>query len=284
MKTRVFVQQVHGAPYTGAERSIASLLEAGLEAKLAWLARFGLEVSFGGELVEGEAGPGLPGRVEAAASRLEWEGCRSLFLASDHSATASIVKGLAARLAGGRLGLLHFDAHSDLEGPGKGNAHARVISDLAGLAPGSRAVVQPSRVIQIGIRDFSRAERERSSPLRRVITANDVAWAGTATVVETAYRTLAKEADWIYVTFDLDAISPAEFPAVHTPKPGGGLGVAQAAAALQYLFQSPRVIGGDLVEYNPSKDVASSGAKTVFEIVASACGYQTLLARPCAGW
>src|SRR5262249_24377667 len=81
--------------------------------------------------------------------------------------------------------------------------------------------------------------------------------------------------------FDLDAISPAEFPAVNTPKPGGGLSVAQAVAALQYLFHSPRVIGCDVVEYNPSNDrAASSGGKTVFEIVASACGYQRLLDRP----
>jgi arginase family enzyme len=83
------------------------------------------------------------------------------------------------------------------------------------------------------------------------------------------------------VTFDLDAISPAEFSAVNTPKPGGGLSVAQATAALQYLFHAPRVVGGDLVEYNPSKDdAASSGARTAFEIVASACEYQRLLDRP----
>ena len=110
---------------------------------------------------------------------------------------------------------------------------------------------------------------------------NEVAWSGIATAVESAYHTLAKEVDSIYVTFDLDAISPAEFPAVNTPKPGGGLSVAQAAAVLQYLFQSPRVIGGDLVEYNASNDdAASSGAKPAFEIIASVCGYQRLLDRP----
>ena len=76
------------------------------------------------------------------------------------------------------------------------------------------------------------------------------------------------------------AISPVDSLAANTPKPARGFGGAAAAAALEYLLESPRVVGGDLVEYNPSyDDAASSGARTALELVASGCGHQRLLDR-----
>ena len=73
----------------------------------------------------------------------------------------------------------------------------------------------------------------------------------------------------VYVSFDLDGLDPAFAPGVSHHEPGG-LSVRQA---LSLIPPSPgRVIGADVVEYNPARDLnrmtAAVCAKLVKELAA----------------
>jgi len=77
----------------------------------------------------------------------------------------------------------------------------------------------------------------------------------------------------LYISIDLDALDPAYAPGVSHHEPGG-LSVRDVLAVLQRI-RSP-IVGADVVEYNPSRDVngmtAVVAAKLVKEIAAIAAG------------
>ena len=77
----------------------------------------------------------------------------------------------------------------------------------------------------------------------------------------------------LYISIDLDALDPAFAPGVSHHEPGG-LSVRDILAVL-HRVRAP-IVGADVVEYNPSRDVngmtAVVAAKLVKEIAAVAAG------------
>jgi arginase family enzyme len=75
----------------------------------------------------------------------------------------------------------------------------------------------------------------------------------------------------IYVSIDLDGIDPAFAPGVSHHEPGG-LSVRDVIDVLAGV--TGQVIGGDVVEYNPDRDIhdmtASVAAKLIRELAALA--------------
>ena len=73
----------------------------------------------------------------------------------------------------------------------------------------------------------------------------------------------------LYISLDLDGIDPSEAPGVSHPEPGG-LTTREVLAVLR--SQSARVVGADLVEYNPRFDqherTAILAAKLLRELAA----------------
>ncbi|MDH3589182.1 MAG: arginase family protein, partial [Gammaproteobacteria bacterium] len=73
----------------------------------------------------------------------------------------------------------------------------------------------------------------------------------------------------LYISFDLDALDPAFAPGVSHHEPGG-LTVRQALTILQK--QQGDVLGADIVEYNPNRDIndmtGAVAAKLLKEIAA----------------
>jgi agmatinase len=62
----------------------------------------------------------------------------------------------------------------------------------------------------------------------------------------------------VYVTIDLDVLDPSIMPSTGTPEPGGMLW----EPTIQYLkkvFQSKNVVGFDLVEFAPIRDLVAPG-------------------------
>ena len=148
--------------------------------------------------------------------------------------------------------ILHVDAHSDLyhEFEGERFSHAcpfaRIMEDR--LA---------SRLIQVGIRTMNPHQRDQA--LRFGVEVIDMrAWlAGVRPRVEGE----------IYLSVDLDALDPAFAPGVSHHEPGG-LSVREVISLIQGLEGD--LIGADVVEYNPRRDVngvtATVAAKLVKEI------------------
>ena len=72
----------------------------------------------------------------------------------------------------------------------------------------------------------------------------------------------------VYITIDLDGLDPAFAPGVSHPEPGG-----LSTRDILYIIQNinSNIIGADIVEYNPKKDVnnitAITGAKLLKELL-----------------
>jgi arginase family enzyme len=77
----------------------------------------------------------------------------------------------------------------------------------------------------------------------------------------------------VYISFDIDVFDPAFAPGVSHWEPGG-MSVRQALDVLQSLWG--RIIGADVVEYNPARDASGRTAmvcaKMVKEIAARMLG------------
>ncbi|MCK6479356.1 MAG: agmatinase family protein [Planctomycetes bacterium] len=152
----------------------------------------------------------------------------------------------------GEFGILHFDAHADLRRSYEGFtwSHASIMHNVVTRIP------QVTRLVQVGIRDYSEDEfaqiRDSGGRIRTHFAANLRAalWGGKP------WRALAEEIvaglpDRVYVSFDIDGLEPHLCPHTGTPVPGG-LEFAEANFVLRVLAESGRrIIGFDLNEVAP---------------------------------
>ena len=173
-----------------------------------------------------------------------------LTLGGDHSISFPVVKAVAEKY--GRLNLLHVDAHADLYDNFEGDpfSHACPFARImeSGLA---------SRLVQVGIRTLNPHQREQAERFG-------------VEVFE-----MRHQAQWelpvlegpVYLSLDLDGIDPAFAPGVSHHEPGG-LTPREVIALIQQI--QGELVGADVVEYNPTRDVqgitGALAAKLVKEI------------------
>ena len=158
-----------------------------------------------------------------------------LTLGGDHSITYPIVKALNE--AKGSFHILHFDAHTDLYDSFEGDkfSHACPFARICeeGLC---------SSLTQIGIRTLNSHQRDQAKKYDvHVIEMKDF-----DSQMEFSFD------GPVYISLDIDAIDPAYAPGVSHHEPGG-LTSRDVMTMIQRL-KSP-IIGADIVEYNPSRDI-----------------------------
>lgn len=186
--------------------------------------------------------------VATAAS----DGAMPLVLGGDHAITVPVVAALAAQH--GPMDILHFDAHPDLYDDFEGDPRSHA-SPFARILEAGHA----RRLVQVGIRTMNRHCREQAARFGvEVIAMKDFA----------IDRVPVFEGP-LYISLDMDGIDPAFAPGVAHPEPGG-LTVREVLAIL--TRQTAELVGADVVELNPSRDVngmtANLAAKLVREIAA----------------
>jgi arginase len=208
---------------------------------------------------EGEPGEVARARIEAAADRLAASGLRPLSLGGDHSITYPLLRGL--RRHHPRLAILHLDAHGDLYDEFEGDRYshacpfARIMEE--GLA---------DRLVQVGIRTLNAHQRGQA---RRF---------GVETIEMKDWRDgrpLGFDLP-VYLTFDLDALEPGLVPGI-SHREAGGLSVRQAIAIVQTF--SGRLVGADLVEFNPANDPSGVTAAVCGKLVKEIAGRMLLEAE-----
>lgn len=180
------------------------------------------------------------------------QGAKPIILGGDHSITYPVIKAFGEKFS--KLDILHFDAHPDLYDDLYGDrlSHAcpfaRILED--GLC---------ETLVQIGIRTATDEHRETA---RR----HKVRW-----VEMKDFRDGLKLVfhNPLYISFDLDALDPAFAPGVSHQEPGG-LSMRQALAVLQNL--TGEIVGLDVVELNPSRDVSQITAAASFKIIQEVAG------------
>jgi agmatinase len=174
-------------------------------------------------------------------------------LGGDHAISFPVVETLARRH--GAFDILHFDAHPDLydELDGDRRSHA---SPFARIMEGGHA----QRLVQVGIRTLNRHCREQAARFGvEIIEARHL---------HDGWRPKFERP--LYVSIDLDALDPAFAPGVSHHEPGG-MSVRQIINIL--LDLDVPIIGGDVVEMNPTRDIngmtAVVAAKLVKELAAA---------------
>lgn len=193
-------------------------------------------------------------RIRDTASKAAAEGVTPIFLGGDHMVTYPTVAGLAQ--VHGPVNILHFDAHPDLYDDFGGDplSHASPFARIMerGLA---------MRLVQVGIRTLNAHCREQAD--RFGVEIVDMRH-----FLAEAVPIPAKP---LYISIDLDALDPAFAPGVSHHEPGG-LSVREILSVL-HRVEGP-IIGADVVEYNPLRDIngmtAVVAAKFVKELAAIA--------------
>jgi formiminoglutamase len=197
-----------------------------------------------------------------------------VILGGDNSLTWPACRALGVPLS--KCGLLTLDAHFDLrdldQGPTNGTPVRALLRD--GL-PGTQ-------IVQVGIQSFANstayAEVARTAGIK-VITADDVREKGIVEVISETLDYLASVSERIYVDFDVDVLDRIFAPATPGSRPGG-LQPADLFTAAQYCGAHPKVVAIDIVEVDPTRDVADATVLAAARCFLSfAAGYRERIAR-----
>ena len=190
--------------------------------------------------------------IEAAVAQACRDGVVPILLGGDHAVTYPVLRGVAA--VHGPVNILHFDAHPDLydELGGNRRSHASPFARIMekGLA---------NRLVQVGIRTLNAHQREQAArfgveivPMRDFVPAAVPIPPGP-----------------LYVSIDLDGLDPAYAPGVSHHEPGG-LSVRQLLDVLARV--EGQIVGGDVVELNPDRDIDGMTATVAAKLVKELCG------------
>ena len=207
-----------------------------------------------------------------------------MLLGGDHSLAAGSIAGAAAFHAARdqRVGVIWIDAHADLNTPGSsrsGNVHGMPLAHLLGHGDsalanvaGVRPAVRASNVAIVGLRDADDAEREHIGKWKlRALTMRAIDERGIRSVMDEAITIATDDTAGIWVSFDLDCLSPEAAPGVGTAVQGG-MTYREAHLAMEMLADTAQLIGIDLVEVNPVLDEHNRTANVGTDLLLSALG------------
>ncbi len=168
----------------------------------------------------------------------------------DHSSPEGLIQALCDKY-NGQFGILHIDAHCDLRVSYQGfeHSHASIMFNAMNHK------TPPKKLVQVGIRDFSREEYDYSQKHPNIQTFWDRQLKKTLaqgqTWSEACREIIASLPENVYVSFDIDGLSPEFCPHTGTPVPGG-LSFDQATYLLSALGRSgKKIVGFDLNEVAP---------------------------------
>lgn len=200
-------------------------------------------------------------------------------LGGDHSSPEGCMRAVSEFYAGD-VGILHFDAHADLRFQYQGfeRSHASIMNNVM------LATWKPRKLVQVGIRDFCEEEYRLISTNESIETYFDANLKRSLFEGESwssiCQRIVSGLPENVYVSFDIDGLSPEYCPHTGTPVPGG-LSFDQALYLLRSLKESGRrIVGFDLNEVAPSSDEGDEwdgnvGARLLYKL----CGW-TVLSQP----
>ena len=192
-------------------------------------------------------------------------GTRTIALGGDHTITYPILRAVAA--GRGKLGLIHVDAHADVnpamfgEPVTHGSWLRRAIED---------ELVDPVHVAQIGIRGtgYAADDFDWLRGLGACVVTAEECWHKSLAHLMVEVRSRLGQTP-VYVTFDIDGLDPSVAPGTGTPEMGGltgaqGLEIIRGCRGLD-------LVGGDVVEvappYDPSGNTALVAANLAFELL-----------------
>lgn len=203
--------------------------------------------------------------IEEAYQEIANHGCIPLTMGGDHTITLPILRALAKKH--GPIGLIHVDAHADINDHMFGEKYAHGTPFRRAMEEG---LLDGNRVVQIGLRGtgYSSEEFDWSREQGfRVVQAEECWNKSLAGLMEEVREQVAGGP--VYITFDIDGIDPAYAPGTGTAEIAG-LTVPQALEIIRGS-RGLDIIGGDLVEVSPPYDTTGNtsllGANLLYEML-----------------
>ena len=184
-----------------------------------------------------------------------------LTLGGDHSISNPVIQAVSKYLRT-PLTIIHFDAHPDMYPNFEENPFSHA-SPFARICEASGVC---KKLIALGIRCTNPVQRDQYTKYDvTVLEARNFPAHGRdcAPLLES----LIGPDDPVYISFDVDVIEPGLAPGV-SHRESGGISVRQAVDAIHAI--PGRVVGADIVEFNPLRDVqgvtAAVAAKLLKEL------------------
>ncbi|MEX2647581.1 MAG: agmatinase [Alphaproteobacteria bacterium] len=203
--------------------------------------------------------------IEKSYDRILKEDCVPLTMGGDHTIVLPIFRAL--RKKHGPLGLVHVDAHADVndtmfgERITHGTPFRRAVEE--GLLDGKRCV-------QIGLRATGYTAEDFDWPRKqgfRVVQAEEC-WHKSLNPLMAEVREQVKGGP-VYLSFDIDGLDPSCAPGTGTPEVAG-LTLPQGIEVIRGC-QGLTLVGCDLVEvsppYDPSGNTALVAANLLYEML-----------------
>jgi arginase len=179
----------------------------------------------------------------------------------------------------GDIGLIWIDAHMDSHTPETsetGNIHGMPLASLLGYGDsmfttilGPAPKFKPEHVCLIGIRSFETGEAELLKRLNvRIYYMEDVKRRGLEEIMQEALSIVNAGTIGYGVTLDMDSIDPGEAPGTGVSEPDG-LAAKELTRAFQKVAGDKRLLGIEIVEFDPHRDVDHMTEKLVPQFMAA---------------
>ena len=197
----------------------------------------------------------------------------------DHSTPFGALRAISESCQG-QFGILHIDAHADLRKAYQGftHSHASIMNNVM------NAPWKPTKLVQVGIRDFCEEEFDLIESRDDIRTFFDLdlksrMFEGT-TWKDLCEDIVSELPQNVYISFDIDGLDPSFCPHTGTPVPGG-LQMEQMYYLFNHLYRSGRnIIGFDVNEVSSGgvapKDAdpwdGNVGARVLYKL----CGWLAL--------
>ncbi|MBT4271267.1 MAG: agmatinase [Candidatus Marinimicrobia bacterium] len=179
-------------------------------------------------------------------------GQKVVSLGGDHSITFPIIESYSQNYS--NLNILHFDAHPDLYDNFENNPYSHA-SPFARIMENGLV----KRLVQVGIRTLNNHQKEQIKRFGIEVIE-----------MRNFVSSLSLEFDGpVYVSIDLDALDPAFAPGVSHHEPGG-LSTRDLVNVIHQL--NGNVVGGDIVEYNPDRDINNMTAVVAAKLLKEVLG------------
>lgn len=184
--------------------------------------------------------------IQKEINNLIQDGSKIVSFGGDHSISFPVIDVVAAQYS--QLNILHLDAHADLYDNFDNNPFSHA-SPFARLMETGKI----NSLTQVGIRTFNTHQREQAKKFGvRVVEMKDF----NTNFIQSLSAPL-------YISVDLDVLDPAFAPGISHHEPGG-----MTSRQLIHIIQSipVKVVGADIVEYNPTRDVHNMTAMVAYKI------------------
>ncbi len=212
-------------------------------------------------------------QIDRAVSWVVGEGVFPVVLGGDHSIGYPDVRAIAPHIDG-RVGIIHLDRHLDIQ--------ERDMDERMHTTPWFHATnienAPPANLVQMGIggwygsRPGVKVARDRRTT---VLTITDIEEVGVERAAEVALEVAWKDAEAVFLSFDIDSVDAGFVPGTGSPEPGGLL--PREALKLLRLIAREGICGMEVVEVAPPYDVSDMTAQLACRAVMDVLG--TLVAE-----